>query len=183
MKREKNELAIPDAKIIDKIYLVKGKKVMLDRDLAELYGVETKVLKQAVRRNITRFPPNFMFPMGKKDLANWRSQFVTSTEDKQGLRYAPFCFTEQGVTMLSCILNSPRAIAVNIKVIRIFTRMREMLLTNKDILLQLEKLERKVVTHDSDIQLIFKYLKQLLNPKQPPRRRIGFRRQGEQETQ
>ena len=112
MKKEKNELMFQDKKIVDKIYLVKGQKVMLDRDLADLYGIETKVLKQAVRRNKTRFPPDFMFQMSKKDFENWRTQFASSKEDKQGLRYAPFCFTEQGVTMLSCILNSPRAMAV-----------------------------------------------------------------------
>lgn len=100
---------------------------MLDRDLAELYGVETKVLKQSVRRNLDRFPTDFIFEMTVRELDNWRSQIVTSKEDRQGLRYAPFCFTEQGVTMLSCILNSDPAIQVNIQVIRIFTRLREML--------------------------------------------------------
>ena len=104
---------------------------------------------------------------------------MTSNSDKQGLGYAPFCFTEQGVTMLSCILNSERAIAVNIQVIRIFTKMREMLLTHKDILLQLEKIEQKLAGHDGQIEQVFLYLKQLLNPPQPPRQRIGFRRSDE----
>ena len=104
---------------------------------------------------------------------------MTSNSDKQGLRYAPFCFTEQGVTMLSCVLNSERAIAVNIQVIRIFTRMREMLLTHKDILLQLEKIEQKLAGHDEQIEQVFLYLKQLLNPPLPPRQRIGFRRSDE----
>lgn len=103
---------------MSKIYVIRDQKVMLDRDLAELYGVETKVLKQAVRRNMTRFPEDFMFEMTKEELENWRSQFVTSKEDRQGLRYMPFCFTEQGVTMLSCVLNSERAIHVNIQIIR-----------------------------------------------------------------
>lgn len=164
---------------MDKIYLVRGQKIMIDRDLAELYGVETKVLKQAVRRNIERFPEDFMFEMEKTELENWRSQNVTSKEDRQGLRYAPFCFTEQGVTMLSCILNSQRAIAVNIQIIRIFTRMREMLLTHKDILLKLEQLEKKVTGHDEDIRLIFQYLKELLSPPTHPRAKIGFRRNDE----
>ncbi len=106
---------------------------------------------------------------------------MTSKEDKQGLRYAPFCFTEQGVTMLSCILNSERAVAVNIQVIRVFTRMREMLLTHKDILLKLEQIERKIAGHDEDIKLIFQYLKQLLNPPQEPRPRIGFKRVNEKD--
>lgn len=95
--------------IMNKIYMIRGQKVMIDRDLAELYEVETKRLKEAVRRNENRFPKDFMFEMNKKEFANWRSQFATSNEDKQGLRYAPFCFTEQGVTMLSCVLNSDRA--------------------------------------------------------------------------
>ncbi len=179
MAKAVTSIAIAEETIISKIYMIRGQKVMIDRDLGELYGVETKVLKQAVRRNMNRFPPDFMFEMDKKELENWRSHFVTSKEDKQGLRYAPFCFTEQGVTMLSCVLNSERAIAVNIQVIRVFTRMREILLTNKDILLKLEQIERKIDGHDEDIQLIFKYLKQLLNPPQEPRPRIGFRRPDE----
>jgi len=143
-------IALAEESIISKIYLVRGRKVMLDRDLAELYGVETKVLKQAVRRNINRFPSDFMFEMTTEELEDWRSQFVTSKEDRRGLRYAPFCFTEQGVTMLSCVLNSERAIAVNIQIMRIYTKIREMLLTHKDILLKLEQLEKKVTGHDED---------------------------------
>ena len=106
-----SEISIPNEVIISKIYEIREQKVMLDRDLAELYGVATKVLKQAVRRNIYRFPEDFMFEMKADEFEGWRSQIVTSKEDKQGLRYAPFCFTEQGVTMLSCILKSERAIA------------------------------------------------------------------------
>jgi diadenosine tetraphosphatase ApaH/serine/threonine PP2A family protein phosphatase len=181
MAKATKTMAVLDEVIMNKIYLVRGQKVMIDRDLAELYGVETKVLKQAVRRNGSRFPADFLFEMNKKEFENWRSHFVTSKEDRQGLRYTPFCFTEQGVTMLSCVLNSERAIAVNIQIIRIFTRMREMLLTHKDILLKLEQIERRVAGHDEDIQLIFKYLKQLLNPPQEPRPRVGFRRKEEQD--
>ena len=179
MAKVKTELSIVDETIMNKIHLIRNQKVMLDRDLSELYGVETKHLKQAVKRNLNRFPKDFMFQMTELEFQNWRSQFVTSNSDRQGLRYAPFCFTEQGVTMLSCILNSERAIFVNIRVIRIFTKMREMLLTNKDILLQLEKIEQKIGTHDSQIELIFNYLKKLLNPPQKPRERIGFRRSNE----
>jgi phage regulator Rha-like protein len=109
-----------------------------------------------------------MFEMNKKEFENWRTQIATSKEDKQGLRYAPFRFTEQGVTMLSCILNSERAIEVNIQIIRIFTKMKEMLLTHKDILFQLYKIEKKLTAHDEDIQLIFEYLKKLLNPPKEP---------------
>jgi phage regulator Rha-like protein len=163
-------VTVADEVIMNKIYMIRGQKVMLDRDLAELYGVETKQLKQAVRRNLNRFPTDFLFEMDKDEFEDWRTQ------------YAPFCFTEQGVTMLSCILNSERAIAVNIQVIRIFTRMRELLFTHKDILLQLEKIDRRVAQHDKDIQLIFEYLKKLLTPpEQSERRRIGFRRQSEEQ--
>lgn len=173
-------IVIPDEVVISKIYLIRGQKVMIDRDLSELYGVETRVLKQAVRRNIERFPEDFMFEMNKEEFDQWREENITASEDKQGLRYAPFCFTEQGVTMLSCVLNSKRAIEVNIQVIRIFTRLREMVLTHKDILLKLEQLERKAMRQDGDIKLIFKYLKELLNPKTEPMRRIGYKRKDEE---
>ncbi len=154
---------------------------MLDRDLAELYGVETKRLKEAVRRNIERFPDDFMFEMSPGELENWRTQFATSNSEKMGLRRPPFCFTEQGVSMLSSVLNSETAIRVNIQIIRVFTRMREMIMTHKDILLQLEKMEKKLTGHDEDITLIIKYLKQLLTPpEQPPRQKIGFKRKNEE---
>ena len=139
MAKKANAISVADESIMNKIYVIRGQKVMIDRDLAELYEVETKRLKEAIRRNINRFPKDFMFEMNKKEFANWRTQFATSKEDKVGLRYAPFCFTEQGVTMLSCVLNSDRAIDVNIQIIRIFTKMKKMLLTNKDILLEMQK--------------------------------------------
>ena len=173
-------IAIPDEVVINKIYLIRGQKVMLDRDLAELYRVETKALKQAVRRNSARFPEDFMFEMKKAEFGQWRKESVTDDADRRGLRYAPFCFTEQGVTMLSCILNTRRAIEVNIKVIRIFTRLREMVLTHKDILLKLEQLERKVIKQDGDVKLIFEYLKGLLNPKPGSMRKIGFKQKYQQ---
>lgn len=150
---------------------------MLDRDLAQLYGVETKTLKQAVRRNITRFPEDFMFVMNKEELENWRSQFVTSKEDRQGLRYLPFCFTEQGVTMLSCILNSERAIHVNIQILRIFTRFRQMLTDNTELRLEIEKIRNKLYNHDKNIDIVFQYLDKLLNEKlqsEPHRKVIGY---------
>jgi hypothetical protein len=181
-------IAVAEEAIISKIYLIRGQKVMLDRDLAELYGVETKALKQAVRRNINRFPSDFMFEMTQQELEDWRSQFVTSKEDRLGLRYAPFCFTEQGVTMLSCVLNSERAIAVNILVIRVFTKMREMLLTHKDILVKIEQIEKTLLQQDTrmnkyedDIQMIFEALRELINPPVKPRPRVGFRRKDEQD--
>lgn len=149
---------------------------MIDRDLAELHGVKTKRLKDAVKRNIERFPEDFMFEMSKEEFENWRSQIATSNSDKIGLRYTPFCFTEQGVTMLSCILNSQRAVEVNIKIIRIFTKMKEMLLTHKDILLKLEQMEKQVVQNSEEIQIIFNALKQLLNPPEEPRKQIGYKK-------
>ena len=188
MAKSSSELAIAEEAIISKIYLIRNQKVMLDRDLAEMYGVETKVLKQAVRRNANRFPLDFMFIMTAKELENWRSQIVTSKEDRQGLRHPPFCFTEQGVTMLSCVLNSERAISVNIQIIRIFTRMRELLLTHKDILVKLEQLEKQLLKqdvrmdkHEREIRVIFETLKVLINPPQEPRSRIGFRRKDEED--
>lgn len=155
---------------------------MLDRDLAELYQVETRVLNQAVRRNIERFPEDFMFELSSQEWESLRSQFVTLKSGRgQHSKYLPFVFTEQGVAMLSSILNSETAIGVNIQIIRVFTKMRELVLAHKDILLQLEKIEKKLSKHDEDILLIFGYLKQLLNPPQPPRRKIGFRRRDEKD--
>ena len=174
-------MIIPDELVINKIYLIRGQKVMVDRDLAKLYGVLTKAFNQAVKRNAERFPGDFMFRLTKKEWESLRSQFVT-LEIGRGKypKYLPYVFTEQGVSMLSSVLNSETAIRVNIQIIRVFTKMRELLLTHKDILLQLEKMEKKLTRHDEDIALIFEYLKQLLNPPQPPRNKIGFRRKNEQ---
>jgi hypothetical protein len=177
--RMSQEITIPDEIITSKIYLIRGQKVMIDRDLAELYGVETKYLKRQVKRNKERFPEDFMFEMTKEEFQNWRSQFVTSnSSDKMGLRYAPYVFTEQGVAMLSSVLNSTRAIAVNIKIIRIFTKLREMLFTNKDLLLRMEKAERKLSNQNKNIELVFNYLDELLEKKenQKPRTKIGYKK-------
>ena len=146
---------------------------MLDFELSELYETETKQLIRQVRRNIERFPKDFMFELTTKEFADLRSQFGTSSWG--GTRYTPMAFTEQGVAMLSSVLNSSTAIKVNIQIIRVFTRMKEMVLTNKDILLKLEQLEKKVSGHDQNMQMIFEALKQLLNPPQEPRKRIGFK--------
>jgi len=176
-----SSLSITDESVISKIFIVRGKKVMLDRDLAEMYGVETKVLNQAIKRNLNRFPPDFMFKMTKEELENWKSQIVTSNKEKIGLRKLPNIFTEQGVAMLSSVLNSDTAIEVNIQIIRIFTRIRELVFTHKEIFLKLEQLENSLITldgrtkqNDDNIQTIFKVLKQLLNTPQSPRKRIGF---------
>jgi len=173
----KKNLTVPDEKILDSIQMIRGQKIMIDRDLALLYGVPTKVLKQAVKRNSASFPGDFMFKMTSEEFKNWRSQFVTSNSTlKMGLRHAPFCFTEYGVAMLSSVLKSKKAIDVNIRIIRIFIRIREALLSHKDILSKIEKLERKINKNDEDIHDIFNVLKQLLNPLSPPRKRIGFKR-------
>ena len=179
MAKRGNELMIPDELVMNKIYIIRGKKVMLDEDLAELYQVETKRLNEQVRRNIDRFPDDFMFRLTKKEFENLKSQIATSSWG--GRRKLPLAFTEQGVSMLSGVLNSETAIRVHIQIIRVFGRMRELLLTHKDILLQLEKIEKKLAGHDEDITLIFQYLKQLLNPPQTPRRKIGFKRKDEEE--
>lgn len=148
---------------------------MIDRDLAEMYGVETKRLKEAAKRNLEGFPPDFMFEMNNDELINWRSHFATSNSDKMGLRYPPFCFTEQGVAMLSSVLNSATAIQVNIQIIRIFSKMKEALLAHKDLLPAIEKLEKDVKQNKKDIALIFEALKQLSNPPQQKRRMTGFK--------
>jgi phage regulator Rha-like protein len=169
------KLIVPDEIILSKIYFIRGKKVMIDRDLAELFGVETKRLKETVKRNKNRFPVDFMFIMNKEELTKWRSQNATSISDKMGLRHYPFCFTEQGVTMLSCILNSQRAIEVNIRVIRIFSKMREFLLDNREIRLTVELLEKRLDDTDEQVQSIFQALRQLLESPAGERTRIGYR--------
>jgi phage regulator Rha-like protein len=181
MKRNFEEAALlPYEVIVSKIYLIRGKKVMLDRDLAELYKVETKQLKRAVRRNIERFPDDFMFVLSKEELENWRYQFGTSNIEKFGLRVTPFAFTEYGLLMLASVLNSERAIQINIQIVRIFSRMRTMIESHKEILNKLEMLEKKDIELDEKVTLIFEYLKELeqTNKKETDfskRKRIGFK--------
>jgi len=173
---------ITNERVINKIYLVRGHKILLDKDLAELYGVTTANLNLAVRRNIDRFPGDFMFRLTIEEFQHLILQFAISKKaSRGGTRYTPYAFTEQGVAMLSSVLKSETAIRVNIQIIRVFTKMRELLFTHKDILLQMEKIEKKLASHDKDIILIFQYLKKLLDPPQLPRKRIGFRRGYEQE--
>jgi cell shape-determining protein MreC len=169
---------LPDETIINKIYIIREKKVMIDRDLAELYGVETKVLNQAVKRNLKRFPDDFMFQLTDEEFRNLRSQIVTSSWG--GSRFRPMVFTEQGVAMLSSVLNSERAISVNIQIIRVFTRMRAMIESHKEILKKLEMLEKNDIELDEKVALIFEYLKELEQSKQEEtdfkqRKRIGFK--------
>ena len=174
MTKRADTLIIPDELVMNSIYITRGQKVLLDFNLAKLYAVETSQLKRQVKRNIARFPHDFMFELNEDEFDILRSQIGTSSWG--GTRYRPMAFTEQGVAMLSSVLNSETAIRVNIQIIRVFTKMREMIMTNKDILLQLEKAEKKLTKHDNDIILIFQYLKKLLTPPQQPRQRIGFRK-------
>ena len=160
---------VPTELIASKIYLIRGIKIMLDRDLAELYGVETKVLKQAVRRNIKRFPNDFMFELTKDEFENLRSQIVTSSWG--GARYLPMAFTEQGVAMLSTVLKSDRAIQVNIQIMRAFTQLRQMLSTHKDLKRKIESMEKK---YDQQFQVVFEAIKQLLTEEGKPKKKIGF---------
>jgi hypothetical protein len=171
---------LPDEIIINKILILRDQKVMLDRDLAELYNVETRALNQAVKRNIKRFPEDFMFQMTNEEFSIWKSQIVMSNSDKMGLRKPPYVFTEQGVAMLSSVLNSDRAIMVNIQIMRVFTKMRALLDSHKEILRKLESIEKKDIEQDDKILLIFEYLKQLEQSKQEEtnfqeRKRIGFK--------
>jgi hypothetical protein len=175
-----NEIqTISEATIISKIYELRGKKVMIDRDLANLYDVETRVLNQSVKRNQKRFPEDFMFQMTTEEMKYWKSQIVISNNEKMGLRKSPMAFTEQGVAMLSSVLNSDRAIMVNIRIIRVFTKIRELLATQKDILRKLEEIEKKDLDQDKKINLIFEYLKQFEKARQTEaqqknRPKIGF---------
>ena len=172
-------MVVADATLINKIYVVRDEQVMLDRDLAELYNVETKYLKRQVKRNMDRFPEDFMFELTKKEFEDWRCQFVTSNfSDKMGLRYAPYVFTEQGVAQLSSVLNSKRAIAVNIQIIRLFTKMRKMLLSHKDLFLKMELMEKRLTNQDDNIKLLFDYLKQFVKEQTSPREKIGYKIQG-----
>jgi hypothetical protein len=179
MAKANKSMMVADEMIVTKIYLLRGQKVMLDEDLAELYQVPTGRLNEQVKRNIARFPADFMFQLTKEEFENLKSQNATSSWG--GRRKLPSAFTEHGVLMLSSVLNSERAVSVNIQIMRIYTKMREMLMTNQEILLKLEQLERQTFQNSDDIQMIFTALKELLNPPQEPRPRIGFRRQGEEE--
>ncbi len=172
-------LAIPDEVLMNKIYFIRGQKVMLDSDLSEMYNVGTKVLKQAVRRNIKRFPDDFMFELTLEENEILRSQFVTLKRGQHS-KYLPFAFTEQGVAMLSSVLNSERAIMINIQIMRIYVRIREMMMLDKDILHRMERIERKLNRHDNQIVAVFEYFKQFEQTKQKEleqknRPKIGYK--------
>jgi len=161
---------VPGARIERAILLIRGEKVLLDQDLAELYGVETRALVQAVKRNLDRFPKDFMFQLTAEEFGNLKSQIVTSSWG--GRRTAPYAFSEQGVAMLSSVLRSKRAVQVNIEIIRAFVRLRAMLATHADLARQLDALERK---YDQQFKAVFDAIRQIMSPQPPPRKRqIGF---------
>ncbi|MEW6108954.1 MAG: ORF6N domain-containing protein [Nitrospirota bacterium] len=165
---------IPVEIIERKIYLIRGEKVMLDSDLAELYEVETRTLIQAVKRNFSRFPSDFMFQFNYQEVAVLRSQFVTSKTGRGGRRYFPYVFTEQGVAMLSSVLSSERAVKVNIEIMRAFVRLRQLLSSNAELARKLEALEKK---YDAQFKVIFDAIRELMKPPEKSKRKIGFRRE------
>ncbi|TSD66376.1 ORF6N domain-containing protein [Inquilinus sp. KBS0705] len=170
--KEEITITIPDEIVMNKIYYIRGYKVMLDKDLAELYNVETRNLNKAVNRNLKRFPSDFMFQLTPEEFKNL--MFQNGTSSWGGNRKAPNVFTEQGVSMLSGILHSDRAISVNIQIMRIFTRIREMLLDNTELRLEIEKIKSKLDNQDKNMELVFRYLDELLEQKNIPAQRQGI---------
>lgn len=161
---------VPKQMIQRQIYLIRGEKVMLGAHLAELYGIETRVLMQAVKRNVERFPNDFMFALTREEIGRI-SQIVTSLKYSK----AVYAFTEQGVAMLSSVLNSPQAIQMNIAIMRAFVQIREILASHKDLARKLLDLEQRIASHDEEIQAIFEAMRQLMSPTEKPKRQIGFR--------
>ena len=173
-----NEILLSEELISNKIYFIRNQKVMLDRDLALLYGIETKRLKEQLKRNISRFPEDFMFELTKEEFENWRSQFATSNSDKMGLRYLPMAFTEHGVLMLSSVLKSDKAIQTNIQIMRLFSKVRQMLLDTTDLKIDILQIQKKLENHDKNIELVFSYLDELSEKKEneTPRTKIGYKK-------
>lgn len=167
----KTKALVPVEAIEQKILLIRGQKVMLDRDLAVLYGVDTRVLNQAVKRNLKRFPSDFMFRLNENEsIGLSRSQFVILKKG-ENIKYRPYAFTENGVAMLSSVLNSERAIQVNIQIMRTFTKLREIISANKDLSKRLDELEKK---YDNQFRIVFDAIRELMTPTEKPKRRIGF---------
>ncbi|WP_297099225.1 ORF6N domain-containing protein [uncultured Draconibacterium sp.] len=180
MSENKQESSmLPDEIIMNKIYFIREQKVMLDSDLAELYGVETRRLNEQVKRNISRFPEDFMFQLSEFEFENLKSQFATSSWG--GRRKLPNVFTEHGVLMLSSVLNSEKAIKVNIQIMRIFTKVREALTDNLSMKLDIEEIKKKLANQDKNIELVFQYLDELIEKQEEPviRRQIGYKRNNE----
>jgi hypothetical protein len=169
---------MPDEVIMNKIYYIRNQKVMIDEDLAMLYGVPTKRLNEQVSRNLDRFPDDFMFKLSDIEFSNLKSQFATSSWG--GRRNPPNVFTEHGVLMLSSVLNSKQAIQVNIQVMRIFTRIRQMFIDNTELSLEIEKIKTKLNNQDKNMEIVFRYLDELVDKKEEPleRKRVGFKPNG-----
>ncbi len=175
----KNKPAITDSVVISKIYVIRDQKVMLDEDLAELYEVETKRLNEQVKRNKDRFPSDFMFQLTKAEFIDLKSQNATTSWG--GRRIPPYAFTEHGVLMLSSVLRSKKSIEVNIQIMRVFTKMRELLLSQKELVIKIERIESHLEGQSQDIRVLFEYLKKLMEEKEQQierqsRKRIGFRK-------
>ena len=173
-----NEMMIPEEVIMSKIYILRGRKVMLDMDLAELYGIETRRLNEQVKRNLERFPADFMIQLNHEEFKNLKSHFATSSWG--GRRKLPYAFTEHGVLMLASVLNSDIATKVNISIVRVFIKMRELILDHKEFVEKLSQIELKLNDHEDQILLISEYLRQLEQSRQQQdqqskRKRIGFR--------
>lgn len=176
MEKKDSIVKIPDEIIINKILLIRDKKVMLDRDLAELYGVTTKRLNEQVKRNLKRFPSDFMFQITQSE----KEQLILNFEYLDSLKFSPvlpYVFTEHGAVMLASVLNSEKAIEVNIQIIRIFTQIRQLLTDNTDLRLEIEKIKNKVENQNKNIELVFQYLDELIEKNEPPklRNKIGFK--------
>jgi hypothetical protein len=165
---------IPLERIQGVIFLIRGEKVVLDSELAWLYGVPTKVLLQAVKRNADRFPHDFAFELSRQELANLRSQIVTSSSGHGGRRHLPYAFTEQGVAMLSSVLRSKRAVLVNVAIMRAFVSLRRMLATNEAFARKLAELERRLEGHDEHIKSLFNAIRELMKPPEKSKREIGY---------
>lgn len=176
MRNNESKVLVPDEIVMNKIYFIRNQKVMLDSDLAELYGVTTGNLNKSVKRNIKRFPEDFMFRLESKEYEALRFQNGILEKGKHS-KYLPFVFTEQGVAMLSGVLNSDRAISVNIQIMRIFTRVRQMLSDNTELRLEIEKIKKKLDNHDKNMEIIFQYLDELIDKKENPipRNKIGYK--------
>jgi len=168
------KITIPDEVIINKIYVIRGQKVMLDRDLAELYDVETRRLKEQVRRNIDRFPEEFMFELTKEELEEWRSEYASSNRDVMGIRISPFVFTEHGILMLSSVLNSDKAVQMNIQIIKTFVQLRKLANNYEEILQKIQQMESQ---YNHQFAEIYEALQRLMSkPEETPRKQIGYKK-------
>jgi hypothetical protein len=169
---------LPDEVLMDKILLIRNMKVMLDKDLAELYGIDTKRLKEQVRRNINRFPEDFMFEISEEEHEILKKQFGNRNRGQHS-KYPPYAFTEHGVLMLSSVLNTERAVKVNIQIMRVYVRIQEMIQTHKDLILKMDQLEMKVGKQDEKISIVFEYLRKFVDVKDKQRKKVGFKRKDE----